>query len=30
MTNPNQIVQEVLQGKWGNGDARREKLQAAG
>ena len=30
MTNPNQIVQEVLQGRWGNGDARREKLQAAG
>ena len=30
MINPNQIVQEVLQGKWGNGDARREKLQAAG
>ena len=30
MTNPNQIVQEVLQGRWGNGDARKEKLQAAG
>ena len=30
MATPNQIVQEVLQGRWGNGDTRKEKLAAAG
>lgn len=26
----NQIAQEVINGKWGNGDARKQKLKAAG
>lgn len=30
MATPNQIVQEVLAGKWGNGDDRKERLNAAG
>ena len=30
MATPAEIVAEVLQGKWGNGDTRKQKLKEAG